>query len=273
MAWLIRGANDLSGIRDTDNLSAVQGYLIDLDGTLYVGDRLVDGAIEFVHRLRDREIPHAFVTNVTSRPRSQLLATILEKGLDIKPAHVLTAPLATKAYLDRQSIGSCFFLTRPSLIEDFAGHPQSEEQAEAVVVGDMGNLVTFQHLNIAFRLLLGGAHFITMSRSRYFRDQDGMSLDAGSFVAMLEHASGKHAVVTGKPSAEFFHSALDLIGLQANEVAMIGDDLESDVGGAQSAGIKGILVLSGKTTERPKADATIQADSVLGSVAELLEIL
>jgi ribonucleotide monophosphatase NagD (HAD superfamily) len=90
---------------------------------------------------------------------------------------------------------------------------------------------------------------------------------------MLEHASGKHAVVTGKPSAEFFHSALDLIGLQAKEVAMIGDDLESDVGGAQSAGSKGILVLSGKTSERPKANATIQADSVLGSVAEMLEIL
>mgnify|MGYP001825306028 CR=1 FL=1 len=260
-------------MKDTDNLSAVRGYLIDLDGTLYVGDRLVDGAAEFVHRLRDRQIPHAFVTNVTSRPRSQLLATILEKGLDINAEHVLTAPLARKAYLDRQSIGCCFFLTRPRLIEDFAGHPQSEEQAEAVVVGDMGNLITFQHLNIAFRLLLGGAHFITMSRSRFFLDQDGMSLDAGSFVALLEHASGKHAVVTGKPSIEFFRSALDLIGLQAKQVAMIGDDLESDVGGAQNAGIKGVLVLSGKTAERPRADATIQPDAVLGSVAELLEIL
>lgn len=263
----------MSATRHTDKLSAVRGYLIDLDGTLYVGNRLVDGAIEFVHRLRDGEIPHAFVTNVTSRPRLQLLATIREKGLGIEPDRVLTAPLATKAYLDRQSIGSCFFLTRPSLIEDFAGHPQSEDQAEAVVVGDMGNLVTFQHLNIAFRLLLGGAHFITMSRSRYFRDQDGLSLDAGSFVAMLEHASGKHAVVTGKPSAEFFHSALDMIGLEAREVAMIGDDLESDVGGAQIAGLKGILVLSGKTTEPPNANAPVQPDLVLESVADLIEVL
>ena len=77
---------------------------------------------------------------------------------------MLTAPIATKSYLDRESIGPCFFLTRPRLVEDFAGHPQTEDHAEAVVVGDMGNLITFQHLNTAFRLLLSGARFVTMSR-------------------------------------------------------------------------------------------------------------
>ena len=97
-----------------------------------------------------------------------------------------------------------------------------------------------------------------------------MSLDAGSFVAMLEHASGRRAVVTGKPSAEFFQSALDVIGLPAAEVAMIGDDLESDVGGAQRVGLKGILVMSGKTSERPGPGAKVKPDALLGSVAELL---
>jgi len=256
-----------------DSLRTTKGYLIDLDGTLYVGDELIPGAREFVHRLRECDLPHAFVTNITSRPRSELLARIRERGLDIDPANVLTAPIATKGYLDRQSIGPCFFLTRPRLIEDFSGHPQTEDHAEAVVVGDMGNLITFQHLNTAFRLVLSGAHFVTMSRSRYFRESDGMSLDAGSFVAMLEYATGNKAVTTGKPSAEFFQSALDLIGLDANEVAMIGDDLESDVGGAQKAGLQGFLVLSGKTPEAPAADADVQPDLILGSVAEFLELL
>jgi HAD superfamily hydrolase (TIGR01458 family) len=263
----------MSTVNENRILSATKGFLIDLDGTLYVGDQLVPGARDFVHRLREREIPHAFVTNITSRPRSQVLSRIREKGIEIDPSHVLTAPIATKRYLDRQSIGACFFLTRPSLIEDFEGHPQTEDHAEAVVVGDMGNLMTFQHLNRAFRLLLKGAQFVTMSRSRYFRDQDGMSLDAGSFVEMLEFASGIEAVVTGKPSAEFFQSALELIGLQSSEVAMIGDDLESDVGGAQRNGLTGILVLSGKTTESPDAEASVQPDIVLQSVADLIDVL
>ncbi len=251
-------------------LPGIAGCLIDLDGTLYVGDELIPGAAEFVHSLRERAVPHAFVTNITSRPRSEVLKRLQVKGLDISPESVLTAPIATRRYLDRQSVGPCFFLTRPALIEDFEGHPQSEDAAEAVVVGDMGDLVTFRHLNTAFRLILGGAQFVTMSRSRYFREADGMSLDAGSFVAMLEHATGRQAVVTGKPSAQFFRSAVEQLGLPAEQIAMIGDDLESDVGGAQAAGLKGILVLSGKTSHAPDSQNAIQPDSVLPSVAELI---
>ena len=260
-------------INASEIVATTKGFLIDLDGTLYVGDELIPGASDFVHRLRERDLPHAFVTNITSRPRSEVLARIRKKGLEIDPDLVLTAPLATKRYLDRSSIGPCFFLTRPRLIEDFAGHPQSEDHAEAVVVGDMGNLITFQHLNTAFRLLLSGAHFLTMSRSRYFREPDGMSLDAGSFVKMLEYATGSEAVTTGKPSREFFQSALDLIGLRAGEVVMIGDDSESDVGAAQQVGMRGLLVLSGKTTEAPATDADVRPDTVLGSVADLLPLL
>lgn len=255
------------------NATQVDGFLIDLDGTLYVGDRLIDGAAEFVQRLRERKIPHAYVTNITSRPRAKVLERIRRKGLEIDPGQVLTAPLATKRYLDRQGIGPCFFLTRPSLIEDFAGHPQTEEEAEAVVVGDMGNLYTFQHLNTAFRLILDGARFVTMSRSRFFRDEDGMSLDAGSFVALLEHATQREAETTGKPSQEFFRSALDLIGLPAERVAMVGDDLESDVGGAQAAGLQGVLVLSGKTESFDGDKSTVKPSRVAESVAELLDVI
>lgn len=254
-------------------VAETKGFLIDLDGTLYVGDQLIQGAKEFVHQLRAALVPHAFVTNITSRPRDQVLGRIRAKGLEIDPTQVLTAPIATKRYLDRQGIGPCFFLTRPSLIDDFEGHPQSEDLAQAVVVGDMGNLVTFQHLNTAFRLLLDGAAFITMSCSRCFRDGSGMSLDAGSFVALLEHASGKKAIVTGKPSTEFFQSAIDLLSLPAKQVMMIGDDLESDVGGAQAMGMKGCLVLSGKSSHAPASDHAVQPDLVVPSVNELLEPL
>lgn len=254
-------------------LSSVRGFLIDLDGTIYVGDRLIPGASELIHRLREKQIPHAFVTNITSRPRAQVLTRIRRKGLEIDPDQVLTAPIATKHYLDRQGIGPCFFLTRPSLMEDFVNHAQSEDEAEAVVVGDMGATVTFQHLNQAFRLLRDGAHFVTMSKSKFFREPTGMSLDAGAFVALLEHASDRQAVVTGKPSAEFFRAGLERLSLPANEVAMIGDDLDSDVRGAQACGLRGGLVLSGKTSSPPAPEDQSPPDFVIDSVAELIDYL
>lgn len=260
--------NDLDGV-----LSHVKGFLIDLDGTIYVGDQLIPGAKEFIHRLRAGNVPHAFVTNITSRPRAHVLSRIQRKGLEIEPDQVLTAPIATKHFLDRNNIGPCYFLTRPTLTEDFVGHPQSEDDAEAVVVGDMGPTVTFQHLNHAFRLLLDGARFVTMSKSKFFREADGMSLDAGAFVALLEHASDREAVVTGKPSQEFFQAGLDLIGLEAEQVAMIGDDLSSDVQGAQSCGLRGVLVLSGKTREAPPTTAASPPDLVLDSVAQLTDFI
>ena len=114
----------MSSISLSSAVAAIKGFLIDLDGTLYIGNELIPGSREFIHRLRDRNLPHAFVTNITSRPRSEVLARIREKGLEIDPASVLTAPIATKGYLDRQSIGPCFFLTRPRLVEDFAGQQQ-----------------------------------------------------------------------------------------------------------------------------------------------------
>ncbi|MEM9369114.1 MAG: HAD-IIA family hydrolase [Planctomycetota bacterium] len=250
-----------------------KGFLIDLDGTLYVGDELIAGAADFVHALRTKGIPHAFVTNITSRCRAHVLARIEAYGLEIEPEQVLTAPIATKAYLDRQRIGSCYFLTRPTLVEDFAGHPQNEDEAEAVVIGDMGETITFQHLNQAFRLLGKGAAFVTMSRSKFFRTKDGMTLDAGAFVALLEHASDRRAIVTGKPSKDFFRAGLDLLDLPPSQVAMIGDDLESDVRGAQACGVAGLLVMSGKTTQLPPSDSPVAPDGVCGSVSDLIRFL
>jgi HAD superfamily hydrolase (TIGR01458 family) len=102
-------------------------------------------------------------------------------------------------------------------------------------------------MNAAFRALNNGAELIAAAKNRYFKDQDGvLSMDAGGFIAALEFATGKEVKIIGKPSETFFHLAVDSMGLEPDEVLMVGDDIEADIKGAQDAGLKAALVKTGK---------------------------
>jgi HAD superfamily hydrolase (TIGR01458 family) len=113
-----------------------------------------------------------------------------------------------------------------------------------VILGDLGDEFTPETLNGAFRLLMDGAELLALQHNRYWRRADGLALDVGAYSAALEYASGREAVVVGKPSAQFFHAAVADMGLE--EAVMIGDDAEADVAGAMAAGLAGVLVRTGK---------------------------
>ena len=169
----------------------------------------------------------------------------------------------------------CLLLARPSLLEDLAGIEPSESptDADAVVLGDLGDALTYERLNRAFRALVAGAELVALARNRYWRAKDGLMLDVGAFTAALEYASGKAATLVGKPSPEFFAAALKSLGAAPHEAAVIGDDLESDVAGAQAAGLRGILVRTGKHRPEELERSPIRPDAVLGSIAELPGLL
>jgi HAD superfamily hydrolase (TIGR01458 family) len=140
-----------------------------------------------------------------------------------------------------------------------------------VVVGGAGDDFTYEHLNHAFRLLMEGASLVAMHRNLYWRTADGLELDAGAYVAGLEAAANVVATICGKPAPSFFDSALRLLGLPADRVAMVGDDIVNDVLGAQASGLTGVLVRTGKFMESDLSKG--RPDHVLGSFAELPSIL
>jgi phospholysine phosphohistidine inorganic pyrophosphate phosphatase len=153
-----------------------------------------------------------------------------------------------------------------SLVEDLKGITLTEDRPDHVLVGDLGEGFAYDRLNAAFRCLMDGAELIALQKNRYWRREDGLALDAGPFVAALEYASGKSATVVGKPEKGFFRLALEDLGLLPHEVAMVGDDAEADVAGAKRAGLKGVLVRTGKWTAEREGG---EADLVLDSVADL----
>ena len=254
-------------------LSRVRALLVDLEGTVYQDKRLIPGAVEALAAAEARGIAHCFVTNTTSRPRSTVVRELAAMGFAVDPERVFTAPRAAHALLTRRGLSRCDFLVAPALLEDFPGIAQDAESPQAVVVGDMGDGLTYARLNRALRHLLSGAEFVTLARNRYWRAADGFMLDLGAVAAALEYASGRAAILAGKPDPAFFTAALESLGVAPEEAAVVGDDLESDVGGGQAAGMTGILVRTGKFRPEDAARSAIRPDATLDSLAHLSTLL
>ncbi len=246
-----------------------KGVLFDIAGVLYQGDKPLAGAVEAVSTIRDTGLPVRFLTNSTRRPKRVILDKLEGFGIDADPEEILTPAAAACAWLEENGLAP-HLLIHPDLEEDFA--KCSKSGPKAVVVGDAGRYFTYERLNAAFRLIQDSAPFLALASNRVFRDTDGeLSLDAGAFVRALEYSSGTNALLFGKPSPAFFHSAAQSMGLEPAEVTMIGDDADSDIAGAVKAGLRAaILVRTGKyqtgDEARYEPRPTATADGVRAAV-------
>jgi HAD superfamily hydrolase (TIGR01458 family) len=230
----------------------LKGVLLDLGGVVYVGDETLPGAVESIDRLKSEGLGVRFITNVTRQSRRRLLEKLAGLGLQACADEVFMPAIAAAKYLADHAL-SPHLLVHPALEEDFNNLPKGEK--EAVVIGDAEDGFTYQSLNRAFRALVSGAPFIALTNNRRFRAADGeLSLDSGAFVAALEYASGREAVILGKPSRDFFQAAVDSLGCAPHEAIMVGDDIEFDVVAAIKAGLSGILVRTGKYEDGVERD-------------------
>lgn len=251
-----------------------RGVLLDLDGVLYVGDEPVPGAPEVVGWLRREQIPFRFLTNTTSRPRRAIVDKLRGLGVDARADEVLTPAVAALSWLTAEGIARPALFVPHATAAELAGlDPLPSDAvggAAAVVVGDLGDRWDFATLNRAFRLLMENkdAPLVALGMTRYWRADDGLRLDAGAFVRALEYATGRTAVVLGKPDRTFYGAAVDALGLAPGQVVMVGDDVRVDVGGAQAAGLTGLLVRTGKFSPAD-LDGDVSPDAVLDTVAGL----
>ena len=251
-----------------------QALLIDLDGVIYEDQEPIPGAAEAIGWLEEQRVPHLFLTNTTSKPRSALVRKMVRFGIGAEASRIVTPPFAANRWLAEHIDGRVALFVAEGVIEEFAGldlaPPGDSGPVAAVVIGDYGDRWTFAELNRAFRLLMTEPRprLIALGMTRYWHAGDGMRLDVAPFVVALEHASGIEPMVLGKPAEPFFEMALTTLGSTAAATWMIGDDVRSDIGGAQRAGIRGILVRTGKF--RPAdLELDIRPEAVLDSIAGL----
>ena len=246
--------------------------LFDLDGVFYQGNQPITGAARVAAWAKDEGIPHLFLTNTTSRPRDSLVEKLDGFGIETDPDRLLTPAVATvqwcRRHLGDQAVA--LFVPEPTRVE-FASLPQTSDPADpvaAVIVGDLGEVWTFEVLNRAFRLLMQRPQpkLIALGMTRYWQSPDGLRLDVAPFVMALAHAADVAPIVLGKPAPDFYRTAVDRLGVDRKEVVMVGDDIRGDVGGAQRAGLRGVLVRTGKFREQDLT-SDIRPDGVLDSVA------
>ncbi|MEM1311060.1 MAG: TIGR01458 family HAD-type hydrolase, partial [Cyanobacteria bacterium P01_H01_bin.153] len=256
-----------------ENLKTVNGLLLDLNGVFYVGNRLLPGAQKAIAALQKSGLPYRYVTNNTTQSTQSMSQSLEAMGLAIAPSEVITAAYAAVMHLRQLGSPKIYPLIAADAKQDFAEFTWSDSDADVVVIGDIGDDWNYHLMNRAFRLLMKGAQLIALHRGKYWQWEAGLQLDVGAFVAGLEYATDQVAIVAGKPNPFFYKMALDDLGLPAEQVVMMGDDIEADVKGAQNAGTKGVLIKTGKYRPHLAAKLSVTPDGELENIGKIIDWL
>ncbi len=252
--------------------------LLDLDGTLYVGDDPIPGAIDCLAALRALGIELRFLTNTTTKSQQQLVAQLRSMGFTLGDNELISAPVAARLALQtlQHQAGKrlCIWpLVADAIKPDFDEFDQDETRPDYVVLGDIGERWDLALINRLFNVIHSGAGLIALHKGRFWQTTEGLKADIGFFVAGLEYVCSKPALVMGKPNRDFFQLVLDSAGIAANQTLMVGDDVDTDVGGAQQLAMAGCLVKTGKFREAYFMQSGVKPDLLVDSVAQLAAII
>jgi HAD superfamily hydrolase (TIGR01458 family) len=254
----------------------VAAILLDVDGVLHVSGEPLEGAVDAVRRLRNLGHRLRFVTNSAVASRARLVGTLRTVGFELDEDEVQSPAAAAAKVLQGRRV---LALTMPALVDDLDGLELVGEGADAVLLGgadetsETNRVFSYMNLARAFSELIGGADLYCLHRNRWWQTRAGPLLDSGAFVAGLEFAARVEAIVLGKPSFAFFDAALQALDADADLTWMVGDDVESDIAGAQSCGMRTVLVRTGKFRPDSLERSGVVPEAVLSSVAQLPEWL
>ncbi|XP_046667317.1 phospholysine phosphohistidine inorganic pyrophosphate phosphatase-like [Homalodisca vitripennis] len=250
----------------------IKGLLLDISGVLKNGDEVINGSIMAIEKLRLSKVPFRLVTNETQTTKSNLVKELNKLGFAISEEDVF-APVPVLVNILKSNKLRPFLVVHKQVMKEFKDIDTSDPNC--VVLGDAGPNFSFENMNKAFRLLVDLAEpkFFSLGLGKYYKEKDGLTLDVGAFTKALEFSSGVKPKVIGKPDASFFLTAVEDMNLQPNEVVMVGDDIESDVGGAQACGLRGVLVKTGKFRPGDETHPRIKPDAIITNLYQTVEMV
>jgi HAD superfamily hydrolase (TIGR01458 family) len=249
--------------------------LIDLDGVLRMGKSPAKGLQKFLDFVEETAIPACVISNSTLSNAEMIRKFFSENKIRFN-LPMMTSADATLQYVKEKYSSVSVYCSEP--VKSMFNSMMNFENPDAVVVGDMGKDWNFDVINSIFKYVIEGADFIAMQKNRFWKTpEEGLLIDAGAFVTGIEYAAQKNATLIGKPSPIYFKSGLKMLGYQEEtKFIMLGDDLESDITGANNMGSESILIYTGKTqyplSTNSKVQPTYEAKDLL-EVIKLLEKL
>jgi len=248
-----------------------RGFLIDMDGVIYRGNKMIPGAVEFVAALRAKNIPFLFLTNNSQRTRRDMVTKLRRMDFDVEEHHVFTCGMATARFLAAQKPnGTAYVIGEGGLLNALHenGYAIVDHSPDYVVVGE-GRTLTFEMIEAAGNMIREGAKLIATNLDPSCPTPNGIRPGCGAIVAMLEAATGVEAFSVGKPSPIMMRAARKALGLTAEETTMIGDTMETDILGGVNMGYRTVLVLSGGTQQSDLRHYGYQPDIIVNSIADL----
>ncbi len=251
---------------------SIRGLILDLNGTLYFKERVIEGASEVIARLRAEGYSLRFMTNTDSKTRMQLHELICSYGLDLPIQEIFSAAQVTFDYLKKNKYSYTGLLPK-ALEPEFSELERDEINPDCVLIGENREGINYSSLDRFFRHIMNGAELIVMQPGRHYFLADGPHLDTGAIAAMFEYASGHQGQVMAKPSSNFFNRMLSDMRLKGSEVVVVGDDVETDMIGASKIGARSILVRTGKYQSADEYLSAIKPSQVIDSIADLPKAL
>jgi len=245
--------------------------LIDFDGVIRLGNKPAPDAVEFFDFIKSEKIPAFVISNSTLKTSKEIKEFFENFNIQFDLPAMTAAEITLKYVSDNYKTVKVYCTEHiKKLFNEFI----VEENPEAVVVGDLEDKWSYNILNEIFREVYAGADFITMQKNKFWKpDGKTLSLDAGSFVSAIEYATSKKALLIGKPSTIYFQTALKQLGTGSSDFLMLGDDLETDIIGAQKAGGKGILIYTGKTSYPLNKNSDVKPDYEVKNLTGTIKLL
>ena len=252
-------------------MKQIKGIIFDIDGVLKYHDKVYPKAIETIETLREREIILRFMTNSTLKSRDSCAEDLQKSGFDITSDEIITASYATAKHLEEIQPKSCWIMLEREGFDEFKKFTQDTNDPEYIVIGDNRNKFDFEYMNKALRLLLKGVKLIGMTPDPVDCSMGEPELNVGSWVKMLESASGVTAIYIGKPSSYIYALTLKTMNLMKEDVIVVGDRTPTDIKGANDFGIRSILLRTGEFDEKDLY-GDIKPDFIFDSIHEILSI-
>ena len=247
----------------------IKGILIDISGTLIENDVPISGSLNWLNNLADGDFPFLLLTNTTIKTRNELHSEILSLGFNINSDQIINPETVAFEHIKNKYPDCKIRNLLPRHELNWNIFEEDVHNPDIIILGDLGDKFDRTLLDELMNQILNGAELIALHKSKYWRDDNKLKVDLGGYIALLEYTTGKKAHIVGKPSKTFFREACRQIGVTAENVLMVGDDIYSDVLAAKEAGLQAVLVKTGKFLPENAELAEKENISIFDSISEI----
>jgi len=245
-------------------MQTFKALLTDIDGTVYFKGQLIDGVGEFLKDIKERGIFIRYLTNTASIPPSKIRERLVGYGLEVSEEEVFNPIKVAKAYFEKNENLSLYCMASEEIQAEFKNGNWDEKNPTYVILGDIQKVCNYDEINKVFNFLSNGSKLMATSYSPYFFSSTGeRKMDTGAVVRMFETVFNIKAEIIGKPSQLFYQMAHESTGLEKSQCLAVGDDIDTDVFGANQYGLFSVLVKTGKFDASYVQDSTITPKEII----------